>query len=117
MFARRASIPFTDEDRRGSSRDHVVASARSVPRAAPIGTDEYLDADCRATRKCLFPALRVLYVVGGAGRRIGAACGCGATLSRGCPGEPDDPICQTISLPIQPKSLESSATVCVSRPG
>lgn len=38
----------------------------------------------------LFPALRDLFV---AASRSGVHCTMHATVSRGCPGEPDDPIC------------------------
>ena len=38
----------------------------------------------------LFPAMRDLLA---AGARSGAHCVLAATVSRGCPGEPDDPIC------------------------
>lgn len=38
----------------------------------------------------LFPALRDLFV---AAARTGVHCTMHATVSRGCPGEPDDPIC------------------------
>src|SRR5262249_20114194 len=38
----------------------------------------------------LFPAMRDLFA---AGARSGAHCVLVATVSRGCPGEPDDPIC------------------------
>lgn len=43
----------------------------------------------------LFPALRDLYVAAAASRQHVVLR---ATLSRGCPGEPDDPICQTAAL-------------------
>lgn len=43
----------------------------------------------------LFPALRDLYAKAAA---TGAHVVLRATLSRGCPGEPDDPICQTNAL-------------------
>jgi hypothetical protein len=43
----------------------------------------------------LFPALRDLYVAAAASRQHVVLR---ATLSRGCPGEPDDPICQTGAL-------------------
>jgi hypothetical protein len=43
----------------------------------------------------LFPALRDLYVqAASTGVHVVLRC----TLSRGCPGEPDDPICQTAAL-------------------
>lgn len=43
----------------------------------------------------LFPALRDLYTAAAAS---GHHAVLRATLSRGCPGEPDDPICQTAAL-------------------
>lgn len=43
----------------------------------------------------LFPALRDLYAQAA---MTGAHIVLRATLSRGCPGEPDDPICQTAAL-------------------
>jgi hypothetical protein len=43
----------------------------------------------------LFPALRDLYAAAAAS---GVHLVLRATLSRGCPGEPDDPICQTNAL-------------------
>jgi hypothetical protein len=41
----------------------------------------------------LFPAMRDLFV---AAARTGAHVTMHATVSRGCPGEPDDPICQPV---------------------
>src|SRR3954453_13547156 len=41
----------------------------------------------------LFPAMRDLFVAA-AGR--GTHCVLAATVSRGCPGEPDDPICTPV---------------------
>jgi energy-coupling factor transport system substrate-specific component len=42
--------------------------------------------------EALFPAIRDLFV---AAARSGKHCVLHATISRGCPGEPDDAICQT----------------------
>jgi len=42
----------------------------------------------------LFPAMRDLFL---AASRRGVHCVLAATVSRGCPGEPDDPICTPIS--------------------
>ena len=42
----------------------------------------------------LFPAMRDLFVAAAAS---GGHCVLSATVSRGCPGEPDDPICTPIS--------------------
>ncbi|MEQ8480223.1 MAG: YkoF family thiamine/hydroxymethylpyrimidine-binding protein [Hoeflea sp.] len=52
----------------------------------------------------LFPALRDLYVAAASTRKH---CVLRATLSRGCPGEPDDPICQTNALANPSEPLES----------
>lgn len=61
----------------------------------------------------LFPALRDLYSAAAAtGQHIVLRC----TLSRGCPGEPDDPICQTNALanPSEPlASRQSSALTAI----
>lgn len=55
----------------------------------------------------LFPALRDLYAKA-------ASTGCHvvlhATLSRGCPGEPDDPICQTSELAAPSRPLAQRQT-------
>ncbi|WP_372836672.1 YkoF family thiamine/hydroxymethylpyrimidine-binding protein [Puniceibacterium confluentis] len=51
----------------------------------------------------LFPALRDLYA---AAARTGQHVVLRATLSRGCPGEPDDPICQTAALANPSEPLE-----------
>lgn len=52
----------------------------------------------------LLPALRDLYVAAAAKRHH---CVLRVTLSRGCPGEPDDPICQTNALAENAAPLES----------
>lgn len=52
----------------------------------------------------LFPALRDLYVAAASTRQHVVLR---ATLSRGCPGEPDDPICQTAALAKPSEPLES----------
>jgi energy-coupling factor transport system substrate-specific component len=49
----------------------------------------------------LFPAMRDLHV---AASRGGVHCVLHATVSRGCPGEPDDPIC----TPIQGREADTS---------
>jgi hypothetical protein len=62
----------------------------------------------------LFPALRDLYVAAAASRQHIVLR---ATLSRGCPGEPDDPICQTGALanPSEPlASRQAGALVALS---
>lgn len=43
----------------------------------------------------LFPAMRDLFV---AAARTGTHCVLSAAISRGCPGEPDDAICQSVQL-------------------
>lgn len=58
----------------------------------------------------LFPALRDLYAAAaGSGQHVVLR----ATLSRGCPGEPDDPICQTDALanPSEPLATRQAAAV------
>lgn len=58
----------------------------------------------------LFPALRDLYVAAAAsGQHIVLR----ATMSRGCPGEPDDPICQTGALanPSEPLPARQEASL------
>lgn len=52
----------------------------------------------------LFPALRDLYVSAASN---GEHVVLRATLSRGCPGEPDDPICKTNALANPKEPLES----------
>jgi hypothetical protein len=52
----------------------------------------------------LFPALRDLYVAAAVSRQHVVLR---ATLSRGCPGEPDDPICQTNALANPSEPLNS----------
>lgn len=54
--------------------------------------------------EALFPAMRDLYVAAAKTRHH---CVLRATLSRGCPGEPDDPICQTSALANPQESLAS----------
>jgi len=58
----------------------------------------------------LFPALCDLYV---AAARPGHHVVLRATLSRGCPGEPDDPICQTDALanPAEPLASRQQASL------
>lgn len=51
----------------------------------------------------LFPAMRDLHV---AASRSGAHCVLHATVSRGCPGEPDDPIC----TPIHDREVDTPLT-------
>lgn len=56
-----------------------------------IGTDD-LSTLLVGAPEVLFPAMRDLFV---AAARSGEHCVLHATLSRGCPGEPDDAICHT----------------------
>ncbi|HEV7252056.1 MAG TPA: YkoF family thiamine/hydroxymethylpyrimidine-binding protein [Mesorhizobium sp.] len=61
----------------------------------------------------LFPAMRDLHV---AASRDGMHCVLSATVSRGCPGEPDDPICTPIQgagnhLPLVERVLQARAAV------
>lgn len=62
----------------------------------------------------LFPALRDLYVAAAATR---VHCVLRATLSRGCPGEPDDPMCQTGALanPDEPLQARQAAALAAVR--
>jgi energy-coupling factor transport system substrate-specific component len=50
----------------------------------------------------LFPAMRDLFVAASAS---GVHCVLSATVSRGCPGEPDDPICTPVSGSLHSGSL------------
>lgn len=66
----------------------------------------------------LFPAMRDLFV---AAAGSGVHCVLSATISRGCPGEPDDPICTPIAGSIHSGSLEdrvaaARAAVAEARP-
>lgn len=61
----------------------------------------------------LFPAMRDLFVAAAAS---GRHCVLHATISRGCPGEPDDPICATPGLtgpmpPLAERKAQALATV------
>jgi len=58
----------------------------------------------------LFPAMRDLFL---AASRRGVHCVLAATVSRGCPGEPDDPICAPIagSNHDQPRAARIAAAV------
>lgn len=61
----------------------------------------------------LFPAMRDLFAGAAAS---GSHCVLSAAISRGCPGEPDDPICQTAALggpatPLIERQAEAIAAV------
>ncbi len=58
----------------------------------------------------LFPAMRDLFV---AASETGTHCVLSAAVSRGCPGEPDDPICDPVggSAPDQPLQTRIAAAV------
>ena len=62
----------------------------------------------------LFPALRDLYVAAASTR---VHCVLRATLSRGCPGEPDDPMCRTDALanPEEPLAERQGAALAAVR--
>ena len=60
--------------------------------------------------EALFPALRDLYVAAASTR---AHCVLHATLSRGCPGEPDDPMCRTNLLAAPGEPLEERRTAAL----
>jgi hypothetical protein len=61
----------------------------------------------------LFPAMRDLFV---AAARTGKHCVLSAAISRGCPGEPDDEICQSVQLsgprePLEERKASAFAAV------
>src|SRR6478609_2693604 len=58
----------------------------------------------------LFPAMRDLFVAAAAS---GRHCVLSAAISRGCPGEPDDPICRSdeIGGPVAPLDVRKHAAV------
>lgn len=60
----------------------------------------------------LFPALRDLYAAASA---TGHHVVLRATLSRGCPGEPDDPICQTAALANPAEPLQQRQYAALAR--
>jgi uncharacterized protein YqgV (UPF0045/DUF77 family) len=57
----------------------------------------------------LFPAMRALFV---AAARSGVHTTMHATVSRGCPGEPDDPICAPVAGLPRPESLAARVAAC-----
>jgi len=66
----------------------------------------------------LFPAMRDLFV---AAARTGVHCTLHATVSRGCPGEPDDPICAPVtglsrSAPLPERIEQARAEVAAAVP-
>ncbi|WP_262027988.1 Ykof family thiamine-binding protein [Microvirga sp. Mcv34] len=60
----------------------------------------------------LFHAMRDLFL---AASRRGVHCVLAATVSRGCPGEPDDPICTPIAGSNNDRSLEERIVAAVGR--
>ena len=62
----------------------------------------------------LFPAMRDLFV---AAARSGEHCVLHATLSRGCPGEPDDAICHTTQYGGPHEPLEQRKTAALNAVG
>jgi hypothetical protein len=58
----------------------------------------------------LFPAMRDLFVAAAAS---GTHCVLSAAISRGCPGEPDDPICRSdeIGGPVVPLAVRKHAAI------
>jgi hypothetical protein len=62
----------------------------------------------------LFPAMRDLFV---AAASSGKHCVLSATISRGCPGEPDDPICRSDALggPVGPLGPRKDAAIAAVR--
>jgi len=66
----------------------------------------------------LFPAMRDLFVTAA---RSGTHCVLSATVSRGCPGEPDDPICTPVSgmgdaLPLEDRIARAKERVAGAMP-
>lgn len=57
----------------------------------------------------LFPAMRDLFLAAAA---TGVHTTMHATVSRGCPGEPDDPICAPVAAPAQAMSLADRIQAC-----
>ncbi len=57
----------------------------------------------------LFPAMRDLFC---AAARSGVHTTMHATVSRGCPGEPDDPICAPVAGPARDASLADRIAAC-----
>src|SRR5919112_6237355 len=58
----------------------------------------------------LFPAMRDLFL---AAAGNGIHCVLAATVSRGCPGEPDDPICTPIGHVVHDKPLDDRITAAI----
>ncbi len=78
--------------------DFVGIILGSLPALDPYRPDFRIETDDVSTLivgppEKLFPAMRDLFV---AAAGTGAHCVLSATVSRGCPGEPDDPICTPI---------------------
>lgn len=80
--------------------DFVDVITRSLEVLAPYRDRLRMETDDISTLivgppEVLFPALRDLFVAAAAS---GKHCVLSAAISRGCPGEPDDPICATVSI-------------------
>ena len=60
----------------------------------------------------LFPAMRDLFL---AAAGDGIHCVLAATVSRGCPGEPDDPICAPIGHVVHDKPLDDRITAAIAQ--
>ncbi|MDX2102197.1 MAG: HMP/thiamine-binding protein [Alphaproteobacteria bacterium] len=60
----------------------------------------------------LFPAVGALFL---AAARQGGHVVLNATFSRGCPGEPDDPICIGAGLPVAPGAMTGLAEAALAR--
>lgn len=78
--------------------DFVGIILGSLPALDPYRPDFRIETDDVSTLivgppEKLFPAMRDLFVIAAG---TGAHCVLSATVSRGCPGEPDDPICTPI---------------------
>jgi uncharacterized protein YqgV (UPF0045/DUF77 family) len=57
----------------------------------------------------LFPAMRDLFC---AAARSGVHTTMHATVSRGCPGEPDDPFCRPVAGPARAASVADRVAIC-----
>ena len=100
------------------SDDFVSIILRSVDALESYKPDFRIETDDISTLIVgppdrLFPAMRDLFV---SAARSGKHCVLSATVSRGCPGEPDDPICTPVSnsppdLPLATRIEEARARV------
>lgn len=88
--------------------DFVAIILHAIKALEPYRADFRIETDDISTLlvgppERLFPAMRDLFVAAAAG---GKHCVLSAAVSRGCPGEPDDPICTPISGSMAHSPLE-----------